>query len=275
MAAFTTIFYLLFAKFREQACIAVCPYGRLQGVLLSKESIVVAYDWLRGEPRGHIRRNASAELIHGDCVDCKLCVQVCPTGIDIRNGTQLECVNCTACIDACDDVMIKIGKPKGLIRFASINSITHGIQKIITPRVIGYSLVLIALLGVLSFSLATRTDVETTVLKVPGTLYQREPGLITNLYNVEFVNKTFDELNLEVKVESPAEGFIEKVDRKPVVVPSEGMLKTVYFIKIPEGKITNARTVVMLGIYSGDKKLETVKAKFIGPVSKASDAKRN
>jgi cytochrome c oxidase accessory protein FixG len=275
MISFTGIFYFVYAKFREQACIAVCPYGRLQGVLLTRESIVVAYDWLRGEPRGHIKKNPAIELNQGDCIDCKLCVHVCPTGIDIRNGTQLECVNCTACIDACDDVMIKIGNPKGLIRFASVNSITQGIQKIITPRVIGYSFVLLALIAILGFSLITRTDVETTVLKVSGTLYQREPGLITNLYNFEFVNKTFNDLNLEVKVESPGAASLYKVDGKPVTVPAEGLIKAVYFIKIPENKITNARTVVTLGVYSQGKKLETVKAKFIGPVTRASDAKRN
>ncbi|MBY0433272.1 MAG: cytochrome c oxidase accessory protein CcoG, partial [Cyclobacteriaceae bacterium] len=116
LTAFTFIFYGVFAYFREQACIVVCPYGRLQSVLLVKDSIVVAYDWLRGEPRGKLKKNQVAEG-HGDCIDCKLCVHVCPTGIDIRNGTQLECVNCTACIDACDDVMLKINKPKGLIRY--------------------------------------------------------------------------------------------------------------------------------------------------------------
>jgi cytochrome c oxidase accessory protein FixG len=275
MISFTGTFYFVYAKFREQACIAVCPYGRLQGVLLSKESIVVAYDWLRGEPRGHIKKTATAEVGLGDCIDCKLCVHVCPTGIDIRNGTQMECVNCTACIDACDDVMIKIGKPKGLIRFASVNSITNKIQKIITPRVIGYSCVLVALVTILGFAMITRSDVETTILKVPGTLYQREPGLITNLYNVEFVNKTFNDLELKIKIESPASAKIHKVDEKPIIVPAEGLVKGVYFIKIPEDQIGNARTTITLGIYSGQNKLETVKAKFIGPVTRASDAKRN
>jgi cytochrome c oxidase accessory protein FixG len=275
MISFTGIFYFIYAKFREQACIAVCPYGRLQGVLLGKESIVVAYDWLRGEPRGHLKKHTSVTADQGDCIDCKLCVHVCPTGIDIRNGTQMECVNCTACIDACDDVMIKIGKPTGLIRFASINSITNRITKIINARVIGYSLVLVALMGVLGFALVTRSDVETTVLKVPGTLYQREPGMITNLYHVEFVNKTFNDLNLEIRVESPEQARVHKVDQKPIVVPGEGMVKGVYFIKIPETSITHARMVVMLGIYADGKKIETVKAKFIGPVTKASDAKRN
>lgn len=272
LIAFTAIFYGVYAKFREQACIAVCPYGRLQGVLLTKESIVIAYDWLRGEPRGHLKKNQVQTT--GDCIDCKLCVHVCPTGIDIRNGTQLECVNCTACIDACDDVMVKIGKPKGLIRFASYNSIKDGILKIINARVIGYSLVLLVLLGILSFALITRSDVETTVLKVPGTLYQREPGYITNLYNVEFVNKTFTERELEIRVESPASATIEKVDGKPIVVPAEGFVKSVYFIRIPEADVTNARTVVRLGIYHKGEKLETVKVKFIGPVHHASDAKR-
>lgn len=275
LVAFTGIFYGIYAKFREQACIAVCPYGRLQGVLLTRESIVVAYDWLRGEPRSRLKKNQAEKVNTGDCIDCKLCVHVCPTGIDIRNGTQLECVNCTACIDACDTVMTKIGRPKGLIRYASYNSIKDGITKIVTPRVIGYSFVLLTLMGILSFALITRSDVETTVLKVPGTLYQREPGYITNLYNVEFVNKTFENLTVEVKVESPATAEFNRADGKQIVIPAEGIAKSVYFIRIPEEDVANARTVVKLGVYHNGKKIETVKAKFIGPVSKASDAKRN
>lgn len=272
LIAFTGIFYGIYARFREQACIAVCPYGRLQGVLLSRDSIVIAYDWLRGEPRGHLKKNQVQTT--GDCIDCKLCVHVCPTGIDIRNGTQMECVNCTACIDACDDVMVKIGKPKGLIRFASYNSIKDGISKIITGRVIGYSFVLLALLGILSFALITRSDVETTVLKVPGTLYQREPGYITNLYNVEFVNKTFTDRELTIRVESPASAEIRKVDGQAIMVPAEGFVKSVYFIRIPETDVTHARTVVKLGIYHNGEKIESVKVKFIGPVYHASDVKQ-
>lgn len=265
--AFTGIFYAVFAYFREQACVAICPYGRLQGVLLIKDSIVVAYDWLRGEPRGRIRKDHSTETKRGDCIDCKLCVHVCPTGIDIRNGTQLECVNCTACVDACDEVMVKINKPKGLIRYASYNSILNGVQKIFTARVAGYSTVLIALLLILGFTLATRSDVETTVLKVPGTLYQRtENGFITNLYNVEFVNKTFSAFPVELKVESPAEATLIKPDGGSIVVPAEGFMKTIYFIQIPETAIQQARTVVTLGVYRDNERLETVSVKFIGPI---------
>jgi cytochrome c oxidase accessory protein FixG len=269
LTSFTLIFYGLFAWFREQACLVVCPYGRLQGVLLVKDSIVVAYDWLRGEPRGKIKKSQLTEVKQGDCIDCKLCVHVCPTGIDIRNGTQLECVNCTACIDACDEVMVKIGKPKGLIRFASFNSIKDGILHLINARVIGYSLVLVALLSLLGFALLTRTDVETTVFKISGTLYQHtNEGNITNLYNVEFVNKTFSELSLQVRVESPTSASINRVDGNSIIVPAEGMLKSICFITIPAKEITSARTEVVVGIYNGDELIEKVKVKFIGPVGK-------
>lgn len=274
LTGFTIIFYWVFAFFREQACIVVCPYGRLQGVLLVKESIVVAYDWIRGEPRGKIKKSQATLEKKGDCIDCKLCVHVCPTGIDIRNGTQLECVNCTACMDACDDVMVKIGKPKGLIRYASYNSIKDGILKVLNPRVIGYSFVLLALLTLLGFTLLTRSDVETTVFKVSGTLYQKtDDGNITNLYNIEFVNKTFDSIPLQLKVISPSAASITRADGNAIMVPAEGMLKAVCFIKIPAEKIKSARTVVTVGIYNGEKLVEKIEIKFIGPVSKSSDMK--
>jgi cytochrome c oxidase accessory protein FixG len=268
LVTFTGIFYGVFAWFREQACIAVCPYGRLQGVLLGKDTIVVAYDWLRGEPRGKLKKNVVDET-KGDCIDCKLCVHVCPTGIDIRNGTQLECVNCTACIDACDEVMVKIGKPEGLIRYASFTSIREGIQKLIQPRVIGYSMVLLALIMFLSFMVATRSDIETTMLKVPGTLYQRgEDGTISNLYNVEFVNKTFEDIALDMKVESPPEAVLSRVGDQQAVVPAGEMLKGVYFVKIPAPHIHEAKTVLQIGVYRDGKRIEQVKVKFIGPVFK-------
>lgn len=268
LMGFTIIFYSVFAWFREQACIAVCPYGRLQGVLLVKDSIVVAYDWLRGEPRGKLKKaDPVVEAKKGDCIDCKLCVHVCPTGIDIRNGTQLECVNCTACIDACDEVMVKIHKPKGLIRYASFSSIQNGVQKLFTPRVAGYSLILVALIMSLGFMVLTRSDVETTVLKVPGTLFQKmDNGTITNLYNVEFVNKTFNDLPLELKVLSPANVSLRKPDGKAIVVPAEGLLKTVYFIEMPAGQIRESKTTVIIGVFRGDEQIEKLKVKFIGPL---------
>jgi polyferredoxin len=170
-------------------------------------------------------------------------------------------------MDACDDIMTKINKPKGLIRYASYNSIQNGVQRLITPRVIGYSVVLLALITVLSFTLATRSDVETSVLKVPGTLFQRtDDGYITNLYTLEFVNKTFDALPLEVRVESPTEATLVLPEGSAIELPPEAMLKRMCFIRIPADKVVSARTVVMLGVYQGDQLLEKVKVKFIGPV---------
>jgi cytochrome c oxidase accessory protein FixG len=268
LMGFTLVFYSVFAFFREQACIAVCPYGRLQGVLLVKESIVVAYDWLRGEPRGKLKKTTPVmDIVKGDCIDCKLCVHVCPTGIDIRNGTQLECVNCTACIDACDEVMVKIDRPKGLIRYASFNSIQNGIQKLFSFRVAAYSVMLVALIVSLAFMVATRSDVETTVLKVPGTLFQRSGnGSITNLYNVEFVNKTFDDLPLELKVLSPSHATLRKPDGKSIIVPAEGMLKTIYFIEMPADLITESKTIVTIGVFKNGNQVERLTVKFIGPL---------
>jgi cytochrome c oxidase accessory protein FixG len=268
LIAFTAIFYGVFAWFREQACIAVCPYGRLQGVLLVKDSLVVAYDWLRGEPRGKLKKHqATITEKQGDCIDCKLCVHVCPTGIDIRNGTQLECVNCTACIDVCDDVMTKIHKPKGLIRYSSYNAIKDGVQKVFTPRIAGYSVVLIALMSLLTYFITTRADIETTVLKVPGTLYTKtDDGQITNLYSIEFVNKTFDDINLDVKIESPAEATFMKIGDPNIVVPKEGILKGMIMVKLPEELIKSMKTVIELGVYQDGKKVESVKAKFVGPI---------
>jgi cytochrome c oxidase accessory protein FixG len=271
LVVFTGIFYGVFARFREQACITVCPYGRLQGVLLVKESIVVAYDWIRGEPRGKIKKQ-EVTVPKGDCIDCKLCVHVCPTGIDIRNGTQLECVNCTACIDVCDDVMLKVGKPKGLIRFASFNSIKEGVQQLITTRVIGYTIVLAALLFLWSFLIFTRSDIETTVLKVSGTLYQRaDDNAITNLYNIEFINKTFEDILLEAKIISPEHAELSKVGDARVLVPAGKLLKSVYFIKIPAEEVTQAKTTVLVGVYRDGELLEKIKVKFIGPVHSHRD----
>src|SRR5690606_13568226 len=173
---FTAVFYFIFAWFREQVCIIACPYGRLQGVLLDNKSIVVAYDHKRGEGengRKKFRKGEDREALgHGDCIDCLQCVHVFPTGIDIRNGTQLECVNCTACIDECDHIMESINLPKGLIRYASEDEIEKKEKFKLTARMKGYIAVLIILTGVLFGMLLLRNDVEATVLRLPGQLYE-------------------------------------------------------------------------------------------------------
>jgi polyferredoxin len=163
--------------------------------------------------------------------------------------------------------MLKIDRPKGLIRYASYNSIQKGVRKLISARVVSYAVILVGLLSMLGFTLLTRADVETTVLKVPGTLYQKgENGVITNLYNVEFVNKTFSELSLELRVIEPKFATLRKPDGKQVTVAAESMLKTVFFVGMPADNIQSAKTVVTLGVFNNNKEVERVTIKFIGPI---------
>jgi len=243
----------------------VCPYGRLQGVLLSKDSLAVSYDCKRGEKRGKLKRGQVQED-QGDCIDCKLCVHACPTGIDIRNGNQLECVNCTACIDACNEVMVKIEKPKGLIRVSSHNAILTGVQKIFTTRIAGYTVLLALLLTLLSFLIVNRSEVEITILRVPGQLYQKaEEGNYTNLYNIQFINKTFDPVDLEVSIKG--QGEISKVGGGEIIIPSNGMAEGVFFVKIHGSDLDGYKTRIDLIFQNSDGLIIERKTNFLGPAT--------
>jgi cytochrome c oxidase accessory protein FixG len=266
LMVFSGIFYWVFAFFREQVCTAVCPYGRLQGVLLDKKSIIVAYDYKRGENRGLIRKGEDRKVAgKGDCLDCHHCVDVCPTGIDIRNGTQLECINCTACIDACNFMMEKVGQEKGLIRYSSENAIARGEIFRITPRIIGYSSVLLILVASLFTLTAFRSDVETTILRAPGMLFQEQPGKkISNLYTFKIINKTRENKELEFRLET-IKGEISIVGKKEISVKREGMGEGSLFIMIPESEIHSVKTKVYVGVYSQGKLIERVKTTFMGP----------
>jgi cytochrome c oxidase accessory protein FixG len=265
MVVVTLGLYGIYARFREQMCLVVCPYGRLQGVLLDRDSIMVAYDYIRGEPRGHAKKNVKREL--GDCVDCSLCVKACPTGIDIRNGTQLECVNCTACMDACDQVMEKVGAPKGLIRFTSENGIANKEKLKITPRMIAYSCVLVVLISVEVFLLTSRSDLDTTVIRARGLLYQEQPkDKISNLYLVQFVNKTRKEFPVVLRVES-GPGEIRMVGKDIQVHPGS-LSAGEFFIYINRSDIHQRKTNIEIGVYSGSRKIKTVETSFLGPASR-------
>lgn len=268
LMAFTAIFYWIFAYFREQACTVVCPYGRLQGALLDKESIVVAYDWKRGEPRNRIKKVQEAEQNAGDCIDCKLCVQVCPTGIDIRNGTQLECVNCTACIDACDDVMEKVERPKGLIRFSSYNAIKEGRSKLLTPRAAAYTIILMALISGSSYYVISRPPIEATIVKAQGLLYQNQgDSIITNVYNYQLANKTFEDQQVYFKIENKASGTISIAGNLTRIdVPSAELAKGIMIIGLKPDELESNKNKLRLGIYDQNKKLDEVKITFLGPL---------
>lgn len=264
LLSFTAVFFFVYYWFREQVCIVVCPYGRLQGVLLDKKSIVVAYDYIRGEPRGKIKKEKEGKWDSGDCVDCAACVRVCPTGIDIRNGTQLECVNCTACIDACNVIMDKVGRPRGLIRYESEENIAHSKKTKINWRIAAYSFVLLLLTSALVIMLVTRDDVDARVLRTAGQMFQTMPdGRISNLYNIKLVNKTRKEIPVTMKLEN-MNGEIEVV-QKNMIVPKESYFQTSFFVKIGRQFIQKRKTPIVLGVYQGDKKIETIKTTFLGP----------
>ena len=263
LIVFTYVFYAVYAFFREQACTVVCPYGRLQGVLLDKNSVVVAYDYKRGETRAKFKKNE--ERTAGDCIDCHQCVRVCPTGIDIRNGTQLECINCTACIDACDHMMESVGFKKGLIRFASENNIASGDKQRYTTRMKLYTFLLFSLLGLLSVLIFSLKDVKATVIRTPGMLFQ-EVGedSVSNLYNIKVVNKTMKEIPLTIRYEG-GNGLV-KMAGKEIKVQKEGQGAGAFFVVLPNKQIKERKTEIKLGLYEGDKKISEVTTNFLGPI---------
>ncbi len=270
---FTGVFYFVFAWFREQVCIIACPYGRLQGVLLDNKSVVVAYDHKRGEStngRKKFRKNEDREALgHGDCIDCFQCVHVCPTGIDIRNGTQLECVNCTACMDECDIIMEKINLPKGLIRYASEENIEKKTPFKLTARMKGYIAVLTILIGVLLGMLALRNDVEANILRLPGQLYEhKENDIISNVYTYKLVNKTVHTIeNVSFKLRK-IEGTIKLVSTENTfTVPEQGIAEGTLFIELKQSDLKSDKNKLMIEVYSNDDLIETTSVNFLGPRS--------
>ena len=269
---FTTIFYFVFAWFREQVCIIACPYGRLQGVLLDNKSIVVAYDHKRGEKekgRAKFRKNEDrSKTGKGDCIDCFQCVQVCPTGIDIRNGTQLECVNCTACIDACDSMMEAVDLPKGLIRYASEANIEKKEPFRFTARLKAYSGVLSVLIFALIGLLFLRSDIEANVLRLPGQLYEyRENNIISNVYTFKLINKTskdFENVHFELISHS---GEIEMVKNDIITVPASGLSEGTFFINMNRAALEQEKDKIRIGVYENEKLIETTSTVFLGPRS--------
>ncbi len=289
---FTTVFFFVYWWFREQVCIVVCPYGRLQGVLLDKNSIIVAYDHVRGEPRGKHHHKESEQQIEdtcvctdcdrggkckdiatkfnaissqGDCIDCNACVRVCPTGIDIRNGTQLECINCTACIDACDAIMTSTHQPTGLIRYASENSIREGKKLSFNARIKAYSTVLLLLLGLLTFFMVSRSDLDAKLMRTSGMTYTSLPdSRIANLYNLKLTNKTHKNLHYQMKLEN-MEGEISIIGLDSLMVKKEDYSYCQFFVKLHREQIHNWKTILQIGLYENGKRIKVLEAKFIGP----------
>jgi cytochrome c oxidase accessory protein FixG len=273
LTIFTAVFYFVFAWFREQVCVIACPYGRLQGVLLDTKSIIVAYDHKRGEAengRKKFRKNEDRKALgHGDCIDCMQCVNVCPTGIDIRNGTQLECVNCTACIDECDHIMESINLPKGLIRYASEENIEKKAPFKLTARMKGYIAVLSIMIGLLVGMLFLRNDVEANVLRLPGQLYEhKDNNIISNVFTYKLVNKTSKDIeDVTLKLMSHKGELKLVATHDEFIVPSQGIAEGTLFIEINNSALSGDRNKIRIGVYKGDLLIETTTANFLGPRS--------
>lgn len=262
MLGFTTVFYFVYAYVREIVCTVICPYGRLQSVLMDKNSMAVAYNYNRGEPRGR-KRKGNDNL--GDCIDCGMCVNVCHTGIDIRDGLQMECVGCTACIDACDDMMVKVGKPKGLITFAT--------EKQLETNTVGEKTfdlrkkLLVTLLIVLSAAFASliisRSIFDSTVMRVPGQLYQENPdGTVSNLYKIKLVSKSTKTLPYHLEIKEREAQIVYVGHPLDSLRIGEHMEET-FFIKIPKEKIKNRKEDIHVQIMSGNKVIQSKKVSFL------------
>lgn len=264
---FSGLFYGVFAYMRELVCTNICPYGRLQSVLLDKDSIVVAYDYNRGEPRAKYRKTQGDA---GDCIDCLQCVRVCPTGIDIRNGTQLECTNCTACIDACDAMMKKVKRDTGLIRYASERQISEGKKSTFTLKLKMYTAALAIITIGIAALLINSKNVDGSIIRSAGMLFQeRGTDSISNLYNAKFINKTFDRFSLQLKLEG-REGYIQMVGKEHIGMQPESQGSTNFFIVLPRTEIRNRKEKLKIGVYENGKRIMYLSTTFLGPMPQNS-----
>ncbi|MCT3898755.1 cytochrome c oxidase accessory protein CcoG [Elizabethkingia anophelis] len=268
MILFSAAFYFVFAWFREQVCTLVCPYGRLQGVLIDKKTINVFYDFKRGENRSKWRKGEDRKAAgKGDCIDCGQCVVVCPTGIDIRNGQQLECINCTACIDACDEVMDKVGLPKGLIRYASEDEIEKGEKFKFTTRMKAYAAVLVLLVVGSSFLILNRSSVEGKFIKPAGSTYYVKDNRTINVYNYTLLNKSNEDKVVIIKIISPQNGEIEVIGGvNKIIMKRDISTKGTINISFPSKEINLSKQNIVIGVY--DQKgalIDSYETYFEGP----------
>ena len=262
---FTGMFYFVFAYVREIVCTTICPYGRLQSTLYDNDTMQVSYDYKRGEPRGKFKQKEALGL--GDCIDCFRCVTVCPTGIDIRNGVQMECVGCTACIDECDDVMDLLNLPRGLIRYASENEIKSGEKSPMTLKAKAYTGLLVLMLTFLIALIASRKNVETNIFRVKGQTYQvsEDRQTVSNLFDAKVLNKTRRDIPVEFRL-MDTNGDIRIVgNHEGVILKKESMNKITFFVDRPEKDVVSHSDKIKIGVYHEGALIQTVKSNFMGP----------
>jgi cytochrome c oxidase accessory protein FixG len=265
---FTSATYINAGWMREQICLYMCPYARFQSVMFDKNTLTVSYDKKRGEPRGTRKKGVdpkSAGL--GDCIDCEICVQVCPTGIDIRNGLQYECINCALCVDGCNSVMDKMGYPRGLIRYATENELEGKPRKLIHPRLIGYTIGIAIMAGLFTYTLLTRVPVGLDVLRDRNRLYRETgEGLIENSYTLKLLNKANETHVYRVSLNG-LDGA-EMVGKYSVTVGSGEVIELPLRVHIDPTKLKQRKTDVEFAIQAiDDPKLRASSAStFVAPI---------
>jgi cytochrome c oxidase accessory protein FixG len=251
-----------FTYFREQTCLVACPYGRMQSVLLDRQSLIVAYDPTRGEPRmkGKVRAAGA-----GDCIDCGACVQTCPTGIDIRDGLQMECIHCTQCADACDDIMERVGKPKGLIRYSSRELLEGHKRHLIRPRTVLYPVAFAAFLGAFTYALVTRDAADVTVLGGQGEPFtQQADGRIANQVRVKITNRTDADHDYRIDVIGATEGSVV-VPQNPLHVATGQSAVTPLFVLLPRSAFHDGEHHVTVRVSDGAGFSTDTPYRLVGP----------
>jgi cytochrome c oxidase accessory protein FixG len=272
------LFWILFYGFatygnagymREQVCKYMCPYARFQSAMFDRDTLIISYDTKRGEPRGSRARGVDPKSKGlGDCIDCTLCVQACPTGIDIRKGLQLECIACAACIDACDSVMDRLNYPRGLVRYTTQNAVDSTPTHVLRPRTMVYGSLLLALIIGFGVAVAHRDLVEVDVLRDRNALYRPlSDGMIENVYTVRFINKDTEAHALRVYAEGIA-GLTVDTDRDVQSVGAGEVVSAAVRIRAPAGAVSGGRTIQIV-VNSDDGEIEArSEARFIAPVSR-------
>ena len=252
---------------REQVCIYMCPYARFQSAMFDRDTLVISYDARRGEPRGPRRRGADPRALGlGDCIDCTLCVQVCPVGIDIRDGLQHQCIGCAACIDVCDEVMEKMGYPKGLIRYTTQNALEGRPTRILRPRVVIYGTLLVALSALLVWAVATRTPLAVDVIRDRNALYRETPeGLIENVYTLKILNKDMRPHTYRVTAEG-LPGLRVVLDDRPQAAAG-AVISVAARVQVPPESLPGRRATIRFVVEAADEARirREEEARFLGP----------
>lgn len=272
---FTGIVWFNFTYFREQTCLIVCPYGRWQSALIDRQSLIVAYDYRRGEPRAHATRTRDPNA--GDCIDCGACVQTCPTGIDIRNGLQMECVHCTQCIDACDEIMTKVGKPTGLIRYSSQDEIAGKPRHLLRLRTILYPAVLVILLGGLVTAMLRKQPADLTVLRgLDGPFATEADGRISNQIRIKLTNRRSDPMAYTIVLDSLVRQDLRATDvtvvapENPLTVDAGATRTTSVFVLLPARAFPTGDRMITITVTDERGYRESVPYRLLGPSNGAS-----